>query len=231
MRILAIETSGRVGSVAALNGDGGRAQLLREIVLSEDQRTAQRLAPAMKELLTDVDWSPHDVQLVAVAVGPGSFTGLRIGVTAAKTFAYAVGADVIGVNTLVVLAAQADSQSRSKTPLWTIMDAQRREMFVARFDGTTVNAIANDCNVEIMPQDKWLAKTNSGDQVIGPVLQRLKPQLPDGVVALDESLWQPRAASVGQVAWCAHSRGHRSDLWKLSPQYYRMSAAEEKRRI
>jgi tRNA threonylcarbamoyladenosine biosynthesis protein TsaB len=231
MRILAIETSGRVGSVAALTGDAGNAQVLREIVLSEDQRTAQRLVPAMQELLSDVGWSPQDVQLVAVAVGPGSFTGLRIGVTTTKTFAYAVGAEVVGANTLVVLAAQAAARSRAVMPLWAIMDAQRRELFVARFDGSSVDDVATNCDVAILPQDTWLAKLQPGDQVIGPGLKQLNSQLPDGVVAVDETLWQPKAGSVGQIAWRASAKGHRDDLWKLAPQYYRMSAAEEKRPI
>jgi tRNA threonylcarbamoyladenosine biosynthesis protein TsaB len=231
MRILAIETSGRFGSVAALSGDAGNAQILREIVLSEDQRTAQRLAPAMLELLAAVEWSPQDVQIVSVTVGPGSFTGLRIGVTAAKTFAYAVGAEVIGINTLVVLAVQAAARSRLEASLWTVMDAQRRELFVASFDGGAVNDVATNCDVAIVHQDAWLAKLRPKTLVIGPVLKRLKSQLPDGVVAVDEALWQPKAATVGKLAWQAYLSGYRDDVWKLSPRYYRMSAAEEKRPI
>jgi tRNA threonylcarbamoyladenosine biosynthesis protein TsaB len=229
MRILAIETSGRVGSVAALQGDDSDPLVLREIMLSEDQRTAQRLAPAMQELLADVGWSPQHVQLVAVAVGPGSFTGLRIGVTAAKTFAYAAGAQVVGVNTLVVLAAQAAASRHDGATLWTIMDAQRRELFAAKFDGQNSNYGMTNCDVTIVGQEELLASLYQGSRVTGPVLKRLKSQLPHGVVAVDEAFWQPKAASVGQVAWRAYVNGHRDDLWKLSPHYYRMSAAEEKR--
>ncbi len=118
-RIVAIETSGRLGSVAALLGETNDARLVGQIVLTGDQRTAQSLAPALHDLLAAADWSPKDVELVAVGVGPGSFTGLRIGVTTAKTFAYAVGAEVVGANTLVALAAQA---SNSTSPLWVILD-------------------------------------------------------------------------------------------------------------
>ena len=106
------------------------ARLVGQIVLGGDQRTAQALAPAIAAIAAAADWSPRSVDLVAVAVGPGSFTGLRIGVTTAKTFAYAVGAEVIGVNTLVALAAQAPP---SAAPLWTILDAQRQELFAAKF--------------------------------------------------------------------------------------------------
>jgi tRNA threonylcarbamoyladenosine biosynthesis protein TsaB len=226
MRIIAFETSGRVGSVAALTGATDEAQLLREIVLGEEQRTAQRLAPALRELLGNVGWLPRDVELVAVAVGPGSFTGLRIGVTTAKTFAYAVGADVVGVNTLSVLAAQAPA---SNAPLWTIVDAQRRELFASRW--TTAGRIEalHDCEVSILGEDAWLATLQTGENIIGTVLKRLLPHLPPGVSAVDRSLWQPMASSVGSVGWRDYTGGHRDDVWKLSPRYYRPSAAEEKR--
>ena len=99
-RILAIESSGRHASVATLWGDADGTRLIGQTLLSGDERTAQVLAPAIQQLLAAADWSPKSVELVAVTVGPGSFTGLRIGVTTAKAFAYAIGAEVLGVNTL-----------------------------------------------------------------------------------------------------------------------------------
>src|SRR6185295_10241387 len=85
-RILAIETSGRHGSAATLWGDSNDRRLVRQIVLTGEQRTAQALAPSLKELLAESEWPANSIELVAVAAGPGSFTGLRIGVTTAKTF-------------------------------------------------------------------------------------------------------------------------------------------------
>ena len=100
MRILALETTDKTGSVAALDD----CNILAQLMLDQNQRSAQSLAPAMKTLLEQVQWQPKDVQLVGVSVGPGSFTGLRVGVTTAKVFAYAVGADVLGINTLEAIA-------------------------------------------------------------------------------------------------------------------------------
>src|SRR5262245_32191202 len=112
-RIVAIETSGQHGSVAVLCGEEkGEARLVREIVLSDQQRTAQSLAPALNKLLQTAGWEPSTVSLVAVLTGPGSFTGLRIGVTTAKTLAYAWGADVVGINTLEAIAEQAPPANR-----------------------------------------------------------------------------------------------------------------------
>ena len=224
MRIVAIETSGKHGSLAALAGGADGAPSLCQIILAGEQRTAQGLAPAMRSLLAEVGWPPASVQLVAVTSGPGSFTGLRIGVTTAKAFAYAVGANVIGVPTLTVLASQAQPQPG---PLWAILDAQRQELFAARFD---VNASDNfvEPATAIVPQDTWLAELKPGDCVTGPALRRMSQRLPSGVTALAEELWQPTAAAVGQLAWQMHMNGLRGDVWQLTPKYYRPSAAEEK---
>jgi tRNA threonylcarbamoyladenosine biosynthesis protein TsaB len=223
MRILAIETTGRTASVAMLEGSDTGAASLADARL-DGGRTAQTLAPAIQTLLAQVGWPPSSVELVAVAVGPGSFTGLRIGVTTAKTLAYAIGAQVLGVDTMDVLAAQAPPATSS---LWTIMDAQRQELFVAKF--STVRGQPERCDAtRIVPLADWLKGLQPGDRVIGPPLVRLKQQLPNGVISVPDDLWQPSASSVGQVAWRLVQQGARDDVWKLAPKYLRLSAAEEK---
>jgi tRNA threonylcarbamoyladenosine biosynthesis protein TsaB len=116
MRILAIETTDKTGSVAAMADDN----LLADLMLDRTQRSAQSLAPAISRLLKQVGWLPSDVQLVGVSIGPGSFTGLRVGVTAAKVFAYAVGAEVLGVNTLEAVAANAQGGTAGDDPMDSI---------------------------------------------------------------------------------------------------------------
>ena len=113
MRTLAIETTERIGSVAAFQG----AELVAEARLTSDQRSAQSLAPALAELLKQLGWQAAEVDLIALTSGPGSFTGLRIGVTMAKTLAYAVGAEVLGVNTLEAIDGPADLTTGSNVNL------------------------------------------------------------------------------------------------------------------
>lgn len=225
LRIIAIETSGRHGSVATLSGEPGAAKLIGQITLSGDERTAQALAPALQKLLRDAGWWPDSVDVVAVAVGPGSFTGLRIGVTTAKAFAYAVGADVVGVNTLEALAQQTPP---SPAALWTILDAQRQELFAAKFVTPADGQLRADRETTIISQEAWLAELQPGDRVTGPALTRLAEKLPAGVVVIATEFWQPQAEAVGSIAWQAYEKGHRDDVWKLAPNYYRLSAAEEK---
>lgn len=223
MRILALETSGRDATLAALEGQAdAAAQPLAELAVVGPERTAQFLAPRTQELLRQVGWQLSDIELVAVAIGPGSFTGLRIGVTTAKTLAYAVGAQVIGVNTLAAIAAQAPADA---APLWVVMDAQRQELFAAKFDAAHNMVVAP----EILTQPAWRNLLEPGDHVTGPGLRRLSVDLPDTVQAVPQNAWQPMATTVGQLAWHDYLAGRRDDLWQLVPLYYRQSAAEEKR--
>jgi tRNA threonylcarbamoyladenosine biosynthesis protein TsaB len=226
MRILAIETSGQAGSVALLLGTSDTLQLVRDAAVSGGTRTAQALAPLTKDLLARAEWPADSIELVAVAVGPGSFTGLRIGVTMAKTFAYAVGAQIIGVNTLEIVAQQAQNVVG---PLWAVMDAQRQELFAAKFAaGGEPSLTTMEVETRILSQTEWIAALELGDVVTGSGLRRLAAPLPAGIVMADEELWQPTAATVGRIAWQNFQAGRRDDLWKLVPKYYRPSAAEEK---
>jgi tRNA threonylcarbamoyladenosine biosynthesis protein TsaB len=194
----------------------------------------------MQDLLAAVGWTPADVELVAVTVGPGSFTGLRIGVTAAKSFAYAVGAEVIGTGTLEVLAAQAPDAAR---PLWTILDAQREELFAAKYGGSPLFSPTGErpratserekgtvpfLTTHVVTQADFLAELHPGDLITGPALAKLAARLPAGVETTDPTCWHPTAATLGHLAWRAYEAGQRDDLWKLTPRYYRLSAAEEK---
>jgi tRNA threonylcarbamoyladenosine biosynthesis protein TsaB len=225
MRILAIETTGQRGSIATLSGEGDSLTMVGQSMLNAERRTAQALAPALQTLLANAAWPPDSIQLVAVAVGPGSFTGLRIGVTTAKTFAYAVGAEVIGINTLVALAHQAPPAAE---PLWTIMDAQRGELFVARFDPSDDGKLTITRDTSILPQDAWLAHLQPSDRVTGPATRRVLTKLPANISVVPEPHWQPTAEAVGYVGWQAYRAGQRDDIWQLVPHYYRQSAAEER---
>lgn len=222
MRIFAIETTDKTGSVAAIDG----CNLLEELTLEQSQRSAQSLAPAMQVLFKHVGWLPTDVQCVGVTVGPGSFTGLRVGVTAAKVFAYSIGADVIGVNTLEVIAMNC---SPSFNKITTVMDAQRGEVvaqsFTRQADGDFWTAVGPQ---RLIDADAWLAELTPGDVVAGSILARLLDRLPQGVVALDKHDWHPRASAVGRLTARYHDLGRRDDPWKLVPLYSRRSAAEEK---
>lgn len=225
MRILALETSGRVGSVALLQADGPQAVLVAERELPADQRTARSLLPCVQQLLREQQWPPASIELVGVATGPGSFTGLRIGVVAAKTFAYATGAQLAGVHTLAAIAAGTNVRHGR---LWTMLDAQRQELFVAAFDADRPLAEQRDPPTEILSVPEFLARLSSGDAIAGPPIVKLREQLPKDVIVAHESTWIPTAAAIGHLAARWLAAGATVDPLQLVPQYFRKSAAEEK---
>ncbi|MBX3415208.1 MAG: tRNA (adenosine(37)-N6)-threonylcarbamoyltransferase complex dimerization subunit type 1 TsaB [Pirellulales bacterium] len=221
MRGIALETSGLRGSVAAFDGE----HILAAQELTSKQRSAQSLAPALRDLLTAQGWQPRDVQLVAVTAGPGSFTGLRIGVTTAKTFAYAVGAELVAVDTLEVIASQAPGEYRR---LHVILDAGRSQAFAAQFSRGIAAASTTVVPSHIVDMAAWLAALQPGDTVTGPLLDKLGSPLPPGVAPIDSAHRAPTAAAVARVAWQKYLAGQRDDPIQLVPLYLRLSAAEEK---
>jgi tRNA threonylcarbamoyladenosine biosynthesis protein TsaB len=229
VRVLALETSGRLGSVAIAEARGEEADVIAERRLPEGQRTARSLLPCIEALLDEHSWRPADVEMIAVTTGPGSFTGLRIGVVAAKTLAYATGAKLVGVHTLAAIAelVQTDSVAPGRR-LWTVLEAQRQELFVACFDLARPIVEQADAATEILGVDAWLARLQQGDAVAGPPLVKLSERLPPEVAAVDARLWSPSAAAAGRLGAALFERGATIDPLALVPNYYRKSAAEEK---
>jgi tRNA threonylcarbamoyladenosine biosynthesis protein TsaB len=221
LKILALETTESVGSVAACDGDN----LLLELKLDPDMRSARSLAPGLKRLLEEVDWQPSHVELVAVTIGPGSFTGLRVGVVTAKTFAHAVGAEILGVDTLEVVAAGLPPELDCVS---VAVDAQRGQVVAGYFQRGQDGHFAAVEPSQLLDIDAWLGDLPVDTWVSGPVLQKLSDRLPDGVRPAPPDSWAPSAAQVALLAARQHRAGKRHDIWKLTPRYSRQSAAEEK---
>lgn len=222
-KILALETTEKVPTMAVAEGD----RLLASAAGDPDLRSAQSLVPGMRQLLDRTGWRPDALELVAVSVGPGSFTGLRVGVMAAKVLAYAVGAEVLGVDTLEVIAAAAPPEVGQ---LWAAVDAQRGQWVVQRFgrsDGGGRQSLGPAALVDAEP---WLAELPPGSEVTGPALRRAADRIPAHLRPLPPELWPPTARQVAALAAGHYTAGRRDDLWTLAPRYSRPSAAEEKLR-
>jgi tRNA threonylcarbamoyladenosine biosynthesis protein TsaB len=192
--------------------------------LPVERRSAQTLAPAMRALFDKAGCQPRDIGLVAVCVGPGSFTGLRVGVGTAKTFAYAVGAQAVGLDTLDVLAHQVDLDVGESVSC--ILNAQRGELFAARY-GYGIDCL-EPCRIVSINQ--WLAGLREGEHVIGPPLEKLRGKLPAGVRMAPPERWQPHASTVvalGTATWLAKPVGVSFNPFDLLPKYIRRVAAEE----
>ncbi len=221
MHVLALDTSVGCGSLALLEDTVVRHQSQ----FAADRRMTQTFSVAIADALRAAGWEPHSVRLVATTNGPGSFTGLRIGVTAARFFAYVTGAKLVALNTLDVIVEQLPRPVRSAC---AVMDAQRRQLFAATYlrasDGTW--QVRESCRV--IDRDRLGTLLTPQMVVTGPGLSRLPADMLGDAPRADPALWLPQAATVGRLAWRAHEAGRYTDIWQLQPRYYRPSYAEEK---
>lgn len=222
MKILALETTESTASVAALRNE----HLLYELRLDPQQRSAQSLAPGIAAVLEKMHWKPGEVDLVAVAAGPGSFTGLRVGVTTAKVFAYCARAEVLGVDTLEVIAARTPAEILAVS---VAVDAQRGEVVARLFRRKPDGCMAPVEPAERVGLEHWLESVPPDAYLSGPVLRKVSDRIGGGLRTAPPECWGPTASAVGQVAARHYAQGRRDDLWALVPHYCRPSAAEEKR--
>lgn len=224
MYTLALETTDSVGSVALFR----ESECLNWRWLPGDRRSAQTLAPAIRELLRDCHVRPQEIGLVGASVGPGSFTGIRIGVVTAKTFAYAVGADIIGIDTLEAVAAGV----LPDVPRVAVLaDAQRGDIVGKLFERQAGGIrLAAETSRPQKPLE-WLSTLPASNDLVvaGPGALRFQELLAaQGYRLAADERCRPRALELGRLAWTFYVRGRRDDLWKLMPRYFRPSYAEEK---
>src|SRR5438034_7018224 len=133
---LAIETSGRIGSVALIHGES-----IVEAEFPHGLRHAAGIIPLIDRLCRDQDLSPTDLRELHVSAGPGSFTGLRIGITLAKTLAFATGVKLVAVPTMRVLVANAPQEAPHSI---IVLDAKRDQIFTARFQRIDQNCVEHE---------------------------------------------------------------------------------------
>jgi tRNA threonylcarbamoyladenosine biosynthesis protein TsaB len=219
-RLLLLETSNQPGLVAVAQGEH-----LREVRrLQEARRHARDLAPAVAELLAAQGWKPRDIDAVAVSRGPGSYTGLRVGVVSAKTFCYATGCRLLALDTFAVIANQAPVEVQRLTVL---ADAQQDKVYVQEFERTT-EGWTGTAPLAIRSTAEWLTAKRGPISVSGPGLHKWSSRLPADVQPVDAALWNPQAESLLGLALARWQAGEGDDIWSAEPLYLRSSAAEEK---
>lgn len=219
-KLLIIETSYRSGVVALAHGP----QLLGERRLDEARRHARDLAPATAALLAEQNWKARDLDGVLVSRGPGSYTGLRVGVMSAKTLAYALPCRVLAIDTFAAIARQAPAEAKVVD---VIADAQQDKLYVQRWTRIGESRTAAS-QLAIVPFSEWLSTVKSETCVIGPGLEGRRERLPANIVVAPEADWHPRAQSLLMIGWERWQRGEADDPFAVEPLYLRVSSAEEK---
>ena len=222
MLILGIETSGSRGSIAVCRDEDCLADVELE---NAPRRHAQSLVSQIGELFRQLDLKIADLGAVAVSVGPGSFTGLRVGTVCAKTLAYATGARLAAVDTFEAIAANSPSDADA---VQVIADAQRGDLFVADYRRLPAGQWACVHPPSIVRAVDWFASLTVRDLVSGPGLQSYPPSGPIIWRCLPAPAWNPSARKVAEIGLRQIHLGRLADVETLEPLYLRRSAAEEK---
>lgn len=227
--VLAVETSGRAGSVALGRGD----ELLSEIPFSGPMRHSVELFETVKTMLAEADRTPQQIQHIYISVGPGSFTGIRIAVTLAKTMHLAVGVKIIAADTMDVLTENApgytdnDDSKETITKIGTIVDAKRGQFFTAVFEKQD-NLWQKVAPAQLLRPSEFIEQYDSSAiWLLGEGLLYYADKFrTDNIRILDEQYWPARAAGVFTVGRRMAKQGNFANAETLLPNYMRRPEAE-----
>ncbi|MDD5937272.1 MAG: tRNA (adenosine(37)-N6)-threonylcarbamoyltransferase complex dimerization subunit type 1 TsaB [Clostridiales bacterium] len=229
MKILALDSSGLVASVAILTEDS----LLAEYTVNYKKTHSQTLLPMLDEIVKMIEIDLHDIDAIAVAKGPGSFTGLRIGSATAKGLGLALDKPLIGIPTVDGLAYNLYGCSSVICPL---MDARRNQVYTGlyKFEQSEMKTIESQQVVDVTEiVDKI---NNCGKPVVylGDGVDCYKKQLEELTKVpfqfAPSHLNKQRAAAVGALAIEYYKKGWMETATQHQPEYLRLSQAERERR-
>jgi tRNA threonylcarbamoyladenosine biosynthesis protein TsaB len=221
-RGIAIETSGRVGSIAIVRDD---------IVSTEEQfphglQHAAQVVAIIDRMTRAAGWRPSDVEHLYVSVGPGSFTGLRIAVTLAKSMWLATGAKIVAVPTVRVLAENAPPDARN---LVIVLDAKRGQVFTAAFARSSGSWVERE-PAHLDTLAGMIDRSPRPVHLLGEGIPYHEENIPrdPGVIVTPAESWRARAAAVAKIGIQLASRGEFADPMTLIPIYIRLPEAVEK---
>ncbi len=223
MFILAVDTSGGVCS-AALLGDN---KILSEAYMNDKRTHSETLGPMIDFCLSCAELDIRQIDLFACAVGPGSFTGLRIGIGMMKAFAQASGKPVAGVNTLDALAYNASGTDELVCP---VIDARRGEAYTATYrNGERIS------DYRVLPLDDVLAELSGQPTVfLGDAAENYTDKIRgfnSHYRVAHKGIIMQRAGSVGLSGFSMFQKGITQDAYSLEPFYLRETQAERLRAL
>lgn len=225
MKILAIDTSTVVASVALMDDE----KLLGEYSINNKKTHSQKLMVMIKEILDGLEIKPCDIDVFAASIGPGSFTGLRIGVTTAKAMAYATKKPVIGVPTLDALAYNVVTSNFAICP---ILDARNSQVFTSLYEvkDKKPERITEYLGIPVSELAQIINEKNKKVIFIGDAIDLHKEyfvsELGQNCEFAPLGMRLQRASSVAEVALKMASEGKFTSSFELVPFYLRKSQAE-----
>ncbi|MGB9699497.1 MAG: tRNA (adenosine(37)-N6)-threonylcarbamoyltransferase complex dimerization subunit type 1 TsaB [Thermodesulfobacteriota bacterium] len=233
MLILAIETSTNTASIALWQTSKdeelspAQRNIIGELTLNLCGNHSATLMPGIDHLLRETKLHIHQVEGIALGLGPGSFTGLRIGVTTVKGLAYALRVPVVGVSTLDVLAQNVSYAGKLVCP---VLDARKNEVYAALYRGDGSGCLTKiGADMVIAPDElskrieEEVIFLGNGVEVYREIWQK---QLGSKAIFAQPEFSQPRAVHVARLSQPKFHQGQFLDLFSFGPVYLRRSEAE-----
>ena len=229
--VVAIETSGRLGSVALARGD----ELLGELPFSSPMKHSAELFPAMAALLGKASATPADVAEVYVSAGPGSFTGIRLAVTVAKTMSLANGTRIVAVNSLEAAAQNAadytSDTGESCDCVAVVLDAKRGQFFAGFFCPAGSGGWQSSGQPQLVRPDAFIAQARQQGKhvhLLGEGLLYYASRFAaPWITIVPEAYWRPKASAVHFLGRRRARAGEYADPIPLVPEYVRKALDED----
>ncbi|HHU90161.1 MAG TPA: tRNA (adenosine(37)-N6)-threonylcarbamoyltransferase complex dimerization subunit type 1 TsaB [Clostridiaceae bacterium] len=225
MVTLAVDTSGLTASCAVVQ-DG---KVIAELSTKHGKTHSQKILPMIKTTLSMVNKEMKEVDLFAASIGPGSFTGLRIGVVTIKGLAYSLKRPVCGVPTLDALAYSMPDFNGVISPM---LDARNNQVFTAFYHKMNgkLEKLSSDSGI---PIKEWINKAmefNKNIMILGDAaeihLAELKEVFGAGIICPQLAMTYPRASATALLAEEAYHNNKVTGAYELEPFYLRKSQAE-----
>jgi len=220
--VVAIETSGTVGSVAVARD----RELVSERMFSKGSHHGRDLVPTLDAVFRRHRYGPRDIGLVAAGIGPGSYTGLRVGLAAAKALVFGVGCPGVAVTSFDAMVQNLPRQAGRSACV--AVDARRRQVYFARYEAS--RGTWRRLEGPALSDPMSLARSLAPETIVLGNGVRAYPEAFAAFEAAGTEMWTPRAGAVAALGYEAHVSGDAPDIESAQPLYLRAPAAVEKAR-
>lgn len=224
MKVLGIDTSSMATSICVIEDN----KLICEYTINTKKTHSQKLMPMIENMLNISDININEIDLIAICEGPGSFTGLRIGMSTAKAISHINNLPIVGVNSLEILAGNMNLCDKK---ICSILDAQRTQVYYGKYKFEN-NEIVELQNIDVIEIDELLQElSNSNDEwiLVGEAVYKYEEKIKeiDNISIAASSHNVSKASSLCSIAMNKYNKNiDVYDCYSINPKYIRKSQAE-----